>query len=217
MALELAMAEPCWSSARTAPRCRPVAGGDFAKPRRHGAGVDDGVRSRIRHRTVWLAGCTLLVLAGAGVAAARTPVDLAMLSAAFGTVGGVWLWAVASRHMRRRGRLSAWSRAIRYAGAEYVTLQPRPKLSKLTDEQLCTQWQDGYLPLQGPVPPGKAVGIVQQRQRCLDELERRHPFGLRAWLASGAWASSTPLSYLTERRSADPIFNWDQLTREQDW
>ncbi len=217
MALELAMAEPCWSSARTAPRCRPVAGGDFAKPRRHGAGVDDGVRSRIRHRTVWLAGCTLLVLAGSGVAAARTPVDLAMLSAAFGTVGGVWLWAVASRHMRRRGRLSAWSRAIRYAGAEYVTLQPRPKLSKLTDEQLCTQWQDGYLPLQGPVPPGKAVGIVQQRQRCLDELERRHPFGLRAWLASGAWASSTPLSYLTERRSADPIFNWDQLTREQDW
>jgi hypothetical protein len=211
------MAEPCWSSAMTAPRCRPVAGGDFAKPPRHGAGVNDGVRSTIPHRTVWLAGCTLVVLVGLGVAAVRTPVDLAILSAAFGTVGGPWLWAVASRHIRLRGRLGAWSRAIRYAGAKWcVTLQPRPKLSKLTDEQLCTQWHDSYLPLQGPVSPGKAIGIVQQRQRCLDELERRHPFGLRAWLASGAWASSTPLPYLTERCSADSIFNWDQLTREQD-
>ena len=119
--------------------------------------------------------------------------------------------------MRQRGWLSAWSGAIRYASAALFTLHPRPTLSKFTDEQLCTQWHDTYLPLQGPLSPRDAIGIVQQRQRCLDELERRHPEGLRAWLGSSAWASSSPLPYLTAECPADTIFDWDQLTREQDW
>lgn len=119
--------------------------------------------------------------------------------------------------MRQWRRLNAWSGAIRHARAAVFTHRTRPKLSKFTDEQLCTLWHDTYLPLHGPVSPREAIRIVQQRQRCLDELERRHPEGLRAWLGTSAWASSSPLPYLTDKRSADPIFNWDQLTREQDW
>ncbi len=37
------------------------------------------------------------------------------------------------------------------------------------------------------------------RQGCLDELERRHPSALHAWLDSGARASEGPERFLASR------------------
>ena len=114
-------------------------------------------------------------------------------------------------------QLSTWSAAMAYASPEYLAFQPRLELCELTDEQLCSEWQASYATLQGRATSRSRMRTVQQRQRYLDEFERRNAGGLTAWLASGAWASSSPLPYLVESRSADAWINWDELMREQGW
>jgi hypothetical protein len=42
--------------------------------------------------------------------------------------------------------------------------------------------------------------VVAQRQVYLDEMERRSPSGLRAWLESGARAAGGPERFLGKRR-----------------
>ena len=51
----------------------------------------------------------------------------------------------------------------------------------------------------------------QERQRYLDELERRNATGFTAWLASGARVASNPLPYLVETRNERPVINWEEL------
>lgn len=111
-------------------------------------------------------------------------------------------------------QLNAWSAALAYAGPDYVACVPPPPLSDLTDEQLCLEWRASYVALQGPVSHRQLIRIVRERQGYLDELERRSPQGFTAWLASGAWASSTPLPYLTENPPDDQLIDWDELFRE---
>jgi hypothetical protein len=63
---------------------------------------------------------------------------------------------------------------------------------------LCRQWQDSYQALRNESALSRRLEIVRARERCLDELERRDPAGLQAWLASNASAAGDPARFLTE-------------------
>ena len=67
----------------------------------------------------------------------------------------------------------------------------------LTNEELCHTWRRTFLLLQQDVDPAATAALVSIRQGCLDEMERRNPDGLQAWLASGARAAGSPEKFLT--------------------
>ena len=101
--------------------------------------------------------------------------------------------------------------------SELGPVDPLSELDRLTDEELCRRWRASYLTLRLPPPSDAAIlQTVEQRQRYLDEFERRNAGGLTAWLASGARAAGNPLPYLRARRADRHAINWDELTRGQD-
>lgn len=61
---------------------------------------------------------------------------------------------------------------------------------------LCRQWRDSYDALRHATSDVHRLRIVMERQRCLDELGRRDPEGLQAWLASSASAAGDPERFL---------------------
>jgi hypothetical protein len=80
---------------------------------------------------------------------------------------------------------------------------PSPvSLQGLDDTALCLAWRRSYLQLQQATSASGRLRHVQHRQRLLDELERRDPAGLAAWLASGCRAAGNPLPFLTRSRPA---------------
>lgn len=172
--------------------CRPTAGGDFAESSRQGDGVNEVV------------GVATILLGSALLIGARF------------LVRPCWRW-LRSLPPPSVAQVSTWSAAMGCAAAGCLAAEPDPELSALTDEELCDEWRSSYLALQRRLSDRQVIALVQERQRYLDELERRHPRGLEAWLASGAWASSTPLPYLTESHSSAQVINWDQLMGEQGW
>ena len=91
--------------------------------------------------------------------------------------------------------------------------QPSVALDELTDEQLCQAWRASYAALQRQSSAARAATAVAERQRYLDELERRNADGFAAWLASGAHSPGDPLPYLTGNRAEAAEINWDELTR----
>jgi hypothetical protein len=91
-----------------------------------------------------------------------------------------------------------------------TTIVPPPAATELSatlrdldDEALCLAWRRSFVHLQRATSPSSRLCYVQQRQRILDELERRSPDGLAAWLASGCRAAGNPLPYLVRSRSRD--------------
>jgi len=69
-------------------------------------------------------------------------------------------------------------------------------LETLDDAGLCLAWRRSFLMLEGARNEHDRMALVVQRQRYLDELQRRCPDGVAAWLASGARASSNPMPFL---------------------
>ena len=65
--------------------------------------------------------------------------------------------------------------------------------------ELCQEWHDSYEALRNAPTVAARLRIVMARQRCLDELERRDPEGLHAWLASAASAAGNPGTFLSGR------------------
>jgi hypothetical protein len=64
-------------------------------------------------------------------------------------------------------------------------------------EEICRQWQESYAAMNA-VAGAARLRIVMARQRCLDELERRDPAGLNAWLSSSAAsAGGNPRPFLS--------------------
>lgn len=57
---------------------------------------------------------------------------------------------------------------------------------------LCRQWRDSYEALRQAKTDRQRLRIVMERQHCLDELGRRDPEGLEAWLSSAASAAGDP-------------------------
>lgn len=90
-----------------------------------------------------------------------------------------------------------------------------PDLHLTSIEELCHAWCASYVILQERSSRGRARAVlatVRERQRYLDELERRNAPGLCAWLAAGATGSSDPLPYLVGNRAGDGVIDWDELT-----
>jgi hypothetical protein len=73
-----------------------------------------------------------------------------------------------------------------------------------TTAQLCQQWHDTFEDLHQATTPAAQLRIVTARQRCLDELERRDPDGLNAWLASTASPAGDPTRYLRTNQPNTP-------------
>jgi uncharacterized membrane protein YhaH (DUF805 family) len=69
----------------------------------------------------------------------------------------------------------------------------------LDDYALCSAWRRSYIVLERPHSPETQLRVVQQRQQYLDELERRNPTGLAAWLASGARAAGDPTRFIVRK------------------
>lgn len=90
------------------------------------------------------------------------------------------------------------------AGSPIVVRRFFPKAEKhdelreLSTLMLCRQWQRSYDELRAETALPRRLEIVQERARCLDELERRDPTGLQAWLASNASAAGDPARFLSE-------------------
>jgi MFS family permease len=62
--------------------------------------------------------------------------------------------------------------------------------------ELCREWQHSYEALRQATTPTAQLRVVMARQRCLDELERRDPEGIHAWLSSTASAAGDPTRFL---------------------
>lgn len=80
------------------------------------------------------------------------------------------------------------------------TAEPVAELHSLDDEALCLAWRRSFRWLEAASTAAERLLVVEQRQRYLDELDRRSPDGLAAWLAAGARASGNPLPYVADRR-----------------
>jgi hypothetical protein len=72
-----------------------------------------------------------------------------------------------------------------------------PALRPLSNDELCAAWCASFTALR-EATPSQALQIVQARQRYLDELERRDPVGLHAWIASSASAGGDPRRFLDD-------------------
>ncbi|MFI5695302.1 hypothetical protein ACIA58_25845 [Kribbella sp. NPDC051586] len=64
--------------------------------------------------------------------------------------------------------------------------------------ELCRQWLESYGELRRATSQAARLRVVMARQRCLDELERRDPDGLQAWLASTASAGGDPRRFFPD-------------------
>ncbi|MEV0788017.1 hypothetical protein [Kribbella sp. NPDC050459] len=72
----------------------------------------------------------------------------------------------------------------------------RAGLPERSTAELCRQWRDSYDALRRATSDAHRLRIVLERQHCLDELGRRDPEGLQAWLASAASAAGDPERFL---------------------
>ncbi|MDX6260541.1 MAG: hypothetical protein QOH84_2229 [Kribbellaceae bacterium] len=66
----------------------------------------------------------------------------------------------------------------------------------LSTAELCRQWQDSFEALRYASTAAARLRIVETRQYCLDEFERRDPVGLKAWLGDNASAAGDPSRFL---------------------
>jgi hypothetical protein len=76
-------------------------------------------------------------------------------------------------------------------------------LDSLDDVSLCLAWRSSFVLLEAAASVEDRIAIIEHRQRCLDELQRRNPHGVAAWLSSGARASGNPLPYLEDRHHGE--------------
>lgn len=81
--------------------------------------------------------------------------------------------------------------------------EPAPEdtsLAGLDLDDLCRLWRRTSVLLRQPLDQRRVTEVLDARQRCLDELMRRHPAATRAWLESGASRADDPRPFLEESR-----------------
>ena len=131
------------------------------------------------------------------------PAALLLVLAAFGTAPGSVRYA--ADKLRTRGWLAR-------PATDVVPEEPSPvvpsrpesdarRLAALTTAQLCDTWRRSLSTLHAARDVRTRLLAVHLREACLDELERRDPEGIRAWLGSGP--SGSPDRFLGRRRT-DP-------------
>lgn len=111
--------------------------------------------------------------------------------------------AVRAVRARRGGRaarsLDRWDAALRAlacASPEYAYFPPVPDPRQVTDAELCQAWCASYEVVRTATSARRRKVVAQERRSYLDELERRHPRAIEAWLAGPATADGDPLPYL---------------------
>ncbi|GAB2651679.1 hypothetical protein [Kribbella swartbergensis] len=98
-----------------------------------------------------------------------------------------------------------------------LTVEPEVEVAELSDDALCLAWRTSFSALQRANSPAERLLVVEERCRYLDELARRNPPGVAAWLASGARAAGNPARFvLGDVASGRPPINWDALIQETD-
>lgn len=71
-------------------------------------------------------------------------------------------------------------------------------LPSMTDPELCRSWRRSYVLLDAASSPASRLTIVQLRAAYLEELERRQPRALQAWLDAGGRAASGPDKFFSD-------------------
>jgi hypothetical protein len=113
--------------------------------------------------------------------------------------------------------MDALARALAYASPEYTPVPPPSNLHILTNDELCQGWLSSFLALQEQSTSSRMAGVVAERQRYLDEFERRSPSGFAAWLGSGARPPGNPRPLLTSDCVEPLVIDWDELIRRSDY
>jgi hypothetical protein len=112
-------------------------------------------------------------------------------------------------------QLDALARSMAYASPMYVPFELPFDLRLLTDDELRSAWVDSEAALRRPPSPGALLAAVEERGRYLNELARRQPGLLGAWLASDAGAPDGSLPFAPGCRLESTQIDWDQLTGGQ--
>jgi hypothetical protein len=168
--------------------------------------MDDGLRAAPGiARVSILAGLVLPAIAGliAVLSLAGFLVVLAVACTMPGLAGHARTgWRAGRRLSKAEPRDGELSKSVRPpASWDDIVLTERftetpTDLASLDDDALCLAWRRSFLLLKSSRSASDHLSIVEQRQRYLDELQRRSSDGLAAWLASGARASGNPRPYL---------------------
>ncbi len=69
-------------------------------------------------------------------------------------------------------------------------------LRSLEDSELCTAWSRSYAGVHEATGPAELARVAAVRALYLDELARRHPDAMHAWLESGPRPYGDPSNYL---------------------
>ncbi|WP_110241123.1 hypothetical protein [Nocardioides gilvus] len=70
-------------------------------------------------------------------------------------------------------------------------------LAALDDKELCRRWRESYVEL-AVADPDRRWLVAQLRAAYLDEMTRRHPRAMSAWLADGCRAWASPEAYFKD-------------------
>ncbi len=88
--------------------------------------------------------------------------------------------------------------------APLPVMHNQTSVQQLSDDELCHEWRKSFLILKGAHFQGEFARVVAVRRLLLDEMERRNPSALNAWLSSGARAAGGPERYLHAQRRRGP-------------
>lgn len=151
---------------------------------------------------------------------------LVALAASLGVLLAILVTATSPRAVRACGRglaslrpteaqLDALLRSLAYTNPNYVPLELPLDLHLLADDQLREAWRDSQTEITSHSSSRALSRAAEERGRYLDELERRQPNLVSAWLASDA---KEPDSLLLNTAASHPVpltIDWDELTGGQ--
>ena len=142
------------------------------------------LRARAVSAVRFAAGACVTCLGLFGTFAFSVALGCAALAAYVVTVG-----LMAARGGTRSTARPALTAAPTHETPTVVTLD---NVREMTDAELCHAWRHSFVALQQASGVHLRAMVVQTRQWLLDEVDARHPEGLRAWLTSGAQAAGGP-------------------------
>jgi hypothetical protein len=112
-------------------------------------------------------------------------------------------------------QLDALAQAMACATPMYLPFELSSDVRLLSDDQLRNAWRNSERAVRTPSSPRALWRAVEERGRYLDELERRRPGLLKAWLSCHAGAPDGPLPLARASGSEPPTIDWDELTGGQ--
>lgn len=147
-------------------------------------GVPRGIR--------FAAGFSITILGLGGLFAFSAGLAGAALAAYVVTVGLTTRWGKAVSAALPRAAAHQTPTATTEESEETTVVITPDAVREMTDADLCLAWRRSFVALQQARAPQLRSLVVHARQLLLDEIEARHPEGLRAWLSSGAQAAGGP-------------------------